>query len=197
MIGQDHLIRVLETDTGDEVRLLTDKSGPLQCMAFSFDCRRLAAAGEANHVRIWNLDTGAIETDIERFSRRINTLRFSQQNDLLIFGGDERVMFAYDLTDQTVHRLLGHDESIHDVAFSPDGQTFASCSEDGVVILWDRRAMQEVAVFPNQPGRTDFVDFSSDGRSLIVGGNKPIRDLATGEAKSRAGFVFVYSAAHR
>lgn len=197
IIEQDSRLHLLDIETGKEVAILVDDAGPLQCLAFSADGGRLAAAGETNHVRIWNLQTGTIETDIERFSRRIITLECSPKNDLIIFGGDERVIFAYDLADHTVHRLLGHDESILDVAFSPDGETFASCSEDGVVILWDRRSMQQVAEFSDQPGRTDFVGFSSDGRSLIVAGNQSARSYSTVEDVSPLGYVFIYSAQHR
>jgi WD40 repeat protein len=33
--------------------------------------------------------------------------------------------------------LLGHDDSVYDVRWAPDGATVGSASRDGTVALWD------------------------------------------------------------
>ena len=36
-----------------------------------------------------------------------------------------------------MHTFVGHALYVTDIAFSPDGQTLASSSYDGTVLLWD------------------------------------------------------------
>lgn len=194
--GLDQRIRLLDRTTGSEVVSLTDEAGSLLRLATSSDGRLLAAAGETNHVRIWNLESGEIEVDVERFSRRINAVEFSPQSDLIAFGGDERVLMTYDLETKKLRRLLGHQKTILDVAFSPDGLTIASCSANGDVRLWDRRAMQQIAVFADQPGSTEFVGFTSNGKSLVVAGTVLENSTDNSLNKGNAGFVSIYSAVH-
>ncbi len=196
--GHNRRVRLLDVETGEEIASLVDDAGSLLCLAFSPDDRHLAVAGETNRVRIWNLETLDVDVDVDRFARRINALVFSPEGNLIVFGGDDRVVFVYDRATLQVHRLLGHNEKILDIAFSPDGLTFASCSEDGDVRLWDRRAMQEVATFSDHPGRTDFVGFSSDGNALIAAGSYLDHETQGAvEGPQEAGFVFIYSARHQ
>ena len=37
---------------------------------------------------------------------------------------------------QQKHELKGHTDYVYSVSFSPDGQTLASGSHDGTVLLW-------------------------------------------------------------
>jgi WD40 repeat protein len=65
--------------------------------------------------------------------------------------------------------LVGHTDTVWDVAFSPDGKLLASASDDHTVRLWDTATGKEVANFGRQPDEMQCVAFSPDGKLLAAG----------------------------
>jgi WD40 repeat protein len=64
----------------------------------------------------------------------------------------------------------GHEGIIYAVAFSPDGQTLATASGDGVVCLWDVSTPTQPILSAMHSGHTDrvfAVAFSADGHRLV------------------------------
>src|SRR5262245_43935942 len=78
--------------------------------------------------------------------------------------------------------LIGHTESVHSVAFSPDGKMVASAAWDRSVIVWDVETGAKKLIFKHgyHPHK---VIFSPDGNFLYSsGGDGTVKrwDLKTG-----------------
>ena len=69
-------------------------------------------------------------------------------------------------------QLTGHTDSVGSVAFSPDGHTLATGSDDNTVLLWDVTdpAHPIRSANPDRPHRPVFsVAFTPDGHTLATG----------------------------
>ncbi len=69
-------------------------------------------------------------------------------------------------------RLTGHTGSVKGVAFSPDGHTLATGSDDTTARLWDVRDPHHPSPLGTLTGHTDFIPsvaFSPDGHTLATG----------------------------
>jgi WD40 repeat protein len=87
-------------------------------------------------------------------------------------------------TPGTRHIFIGHTGGVNSVAFSPDGKTFVSGSDDKSVILWDVATGEKIRTFAE--GHTKVirsVAFNPDGKTVLSGsedGTMILWDVATG-----------------
>ncbi|CAE6474107.1 unnamed protein product [Rhizoctonia solani] len=74
--------------------------------------------------------------------------------------------------------LVGHTDSVNGVAFSPDGNRVASCSNDKTIRMWDVYAGSTVGnPFEGHQGGITALAFSPDGTQIVSGGDYNDRNI--------------------
>ncbi|MEG3940366.1 serine/threonine-protein kinase [Microcoleus sp. S36b_A3] len=82
----------------------------------------------------------------------------------------QRVLPARAPTWRCVHTLVGHSNAVTSVAFSPDGATLASGSEDKTIEIWKLEAGKRWYTLTGHSDWVTCVAFSPDGATLASGG---------------------------
>lgn len=76
-------------------------------------------------------------------------------------------IWIYDVqTGEVLDLLTGHTGPVKTIAFSPDGETFASGSKDNTIRLWDSKTHKLKAICIGHENEVNLLAFSRDGKIL-------------------------------
>lgn len=101
----------------------------------------LAAGDGWNGITIWSTNTGQIMRNW--YGRHADQVAFSPSGTILASTGANQVLL-WDWRRKDLIDVLGdHACDITSIAFTPDGLSIASASEDGIIYVWDISQMQQ------------------------------------------------------
>ena len=158
--NEGYMIHLWDVNTGTLRHTLTGHNGEISSLCFSPDGQTLASGngfnpsaevGRADYtIQLWDVATGERRKTLTGHTGQILSLGWSPDGQRLASGGGEShgevavgVSTDYKVrvwdvaTGELQRTLTGHTGEVLNVRFSADGQTLASGSADGTVLLWD------------------------------------------------------------
>jgi WD40 repeat protein len=141
-------------------------------MAFSPDGHRLAVVSDTNIV-LWNTDEGKAIAEFVAVSRDVEHVGFSSNGATLTIGYNDGEAELWDIGPRRVRaRLLGHENSVLDMAVSHNSTLAATGSFDHTAKLWSlvsEDGAKEIATLKGHLTPVWSVAFSRDDNQLAVG----------------------------
>ena len=129
--GWDRAIRLWDTATGEDIKILTGHRSGVRSLAFSPDGKILASGSYDDTVRLWDVDTGETLHTLAEHTDRVNNVAFSPNGDIVASGGWDQTVRLWDVaTGELIRTITGHTSLVRAVAFSPDGDMVASGDYD-------------------------------------------------------------------
>ena len=156
LLGEDSVIAVFEVDSWKLWSAFTADRYNVAGISISPDCQWIAGACHASHlVKLWKVPPTRSEAIIDWKPAKVfdspywqNAVTYSPDGKLLAHSNSVELengvsMIRLDAKASISLPIYG---GASDLAFSPDGTQFATCSRDGTVSLWDVKSLLEPAL---------------------------------------------------
>ena len=139
---------------------------------FSPDETLLAAGSYDARLRIWDLTSGTLLSELKGHESRITSVDWSPDGRLIASAAQEPRVLLWDASTGRIARVLeGHTRAVRAVAFSPDGRLLASAGLDGTARVWEVASGQTLRRVAIEEGKVEINDvaFSADATHLALG----------------------------
>jgi WD40 repeat protein len=143
----------------------------LERICFSGDSLKLAAFGPRKEMQLWDVPSRSLLTNLILESSVVSAV-FSPDGGSLATTepeADENPIRLHETAGgKVLGVLVGHRRAVRSIAYSADGRTLASASDDCTIKLWNVATQQELLHVHLEDGWAGNLKFSPDGTLLVA-----------------------------
>ena len=178
--SQDGTIRLWHVNTGEHLRTLSGHTDRVFNVVFNPDGSTIASASHDGTICLWDIRTGENIRTLSEHISGVYSIAFSPDGSTIAgvgAGSNIRLWNVHTnenfrtLSGGHVHAFYGaHGASINSVAFSPDGKTIVSGSNDRnyTICLWNADTGENIRTFSTEHTSWIYhIAVSPDGNSII------------------------------
>ncbi len=184
--------------TGEHLKTIKEPSCDVHSIAYSSDAKLLATGGTSMKARLWDVQSGRFlgsfkghkDRVTDAYKYQVSSVAFSPDGRTLASGGGKKMPRNVAKKDSSEDNMVclweihtgelypagerlatftKHTESVTSVAFSPDGTTLASSSQDKTIQLWDINTRSHLKTLTGHKEDVTAVVYSPDGKTLASG----------------------------
>jgi len=174
--GEDGTFRLWDVATGQLKVNRHNHTSQVKSVVYFPDGNTIATASSDKTVRLWDAHTGEPKQVLRGHTNVVEFCAVSPDGKQLMSGtGNIGELIFWNAQTGEIEKVLpnahgdGHDAEIDCGHYSPDGKWAVSGSKDRTDKFWDPRTFELIHTIKGNPGRTECMCFSTDGRTLATG----------------------------
>ncbi|NWJ95875.1 MAG: protein kinase [Chloroflexi bacterium] len=177
----DKTIKLWEVGSWRLLHTLVGHTHHVMAVAFSPDTDGLASGSKDGMVRLWELPNGTEIDVLEGHDEEVSSVVFAPDGKRLASGSHDKSVKLWSLETGQDYKTFRNNggEWVHDVAFSHDGRTLVSVSNQ--IKLRDMPNGTELAILDGHTDLVNTVVFSADDRYLATGADDKLIKIWSAE----------------
>ncbi|XP_070570769.1 NACHT domain- and WD repeat-containing protein 1-like isoform X2 [Ptychodera flava] len=172
--GQDHVVKVWDTTTGEIRGNFEGHSKPISCLTIAPDNSTIISGSEDSSVKIWKVDATDknLVASIQAHSKQVSVVKLIRGGTLLLSGSKDQTLKLWDVQTQVCLQVYrGHQDVIWCLAVTKDEKMMVSGSKDDLLKLWDIDTGECLITYEGHSSWISCVCVTSDGQHVISGSN--------------------------
>ncbi|KAI9117443.1 hypothetical protein K1719_011609 [Acacia pycnantha] len=174
--SKDYSPMLRNGETGDWIGTFEGHKGAVWSCCLDTNALRAATASADFSSKVWDALTG-VELHSFEHKHIVRSCAFSEDTNLLLTGGVEKILRIYDLNrpDAPPREVDKSPGSIRTVTWLHSDQTIlSSCTDMGGVRLWDMRSGQIIQTLETKSSVTS-AEVSQDGRYIVTADGSTVK----------------------
>jgi WD40 repeat protein len=151
--GLDQKLKLIEIDTGEEIRTFTGHTELVNSINFNAAGDKFITSAWDGTIRVWDFLSGLQITKIRAHLGGVYSAKFDSSGKYIVSGGDDFMVKLWDSsTGALVSEFAGHQGGVGDVNITSDLKYIISGSRDGSLRIWNVEEKRELVslVFLNE-----------------------------------------------
>ncbi len=174
--GVQGFAKVLDVQTGALIKRFDTDDHPASAVKFSADNKKLYTGTWGFQIKQHDLVSGGTDWnyDMREFDyyTAVQSMDVSPDNKYVVQGGkDNKIRMLNTLDGKLMYVIeswLGHKEWVNGTRFSPDGLSFASVSDDGLLKVWETSTGRNLLTFRGHLAGINQLTWHPDGTKIYT-----------------------------
>jgi WD40 repeat protein len=190
-VDADRKIQLWDPNTGKECGQLQEDQLDVCSLAFTADGRTLVSGSQDKRIHFWDLASRKLIRTFTSQPHGLSFIALSPDGGRLASGNiAEKVIILWDTKTGKEVRKFPHLAQVCCAAFSPDGKSLATASNDSGVYLWDVPTGKQRCSFQGHKWASLAIVFSPDGKAVASAGQDNrilVWEVVTGTQRRQLG----------
>lgn len=166
-VGFNRNLVIRDAESGMEVTRLSCSCNDNHAVAYSDDDQLIAAGGRCGTIRVWETESGKLAHEIKAHRRRIRTLEFTRDGEL-ISAGDDQIVKINKLGDELNTIALPRQASKLFAVKTIAPSVIATSGSDNKIHIWNTRRGSEIGILDKHTGTVSSLDVA---QNVLVSGS--------------------------
>jgi WD40 repeat protein len=171
--SNDGVLRLWDVDTGKVIAKWTGHKGKISSVCWNRGGQVVSGSYDDGTVKVWDVESRKTTLAIETGLSGAGAVIYSPDTTMIATGGhkkgSEEYIKIWDVkTGKLIANLKGHTNDVYCLAWTADGKTLISGSDDHSIRTWNTTTWQQIAVLMGHTGPALIYDIaiSPNGRIL-------------------------------